>query len=185
MRVLPIQSLGIQGCRPRPYGWAWRILVLVVGSFLVAWGCSTTGHAPDNAAVPADPPLSDANRRLAVGTLSAVEIRGQPMATVRETVESVHTEAGFSVAKKERDQLVFERAGTRQDRVVYGNWFREDVKIRFVVEFSQQGSQVIFVSCRSYIVRDAGTYAEDQQKLARRRVRQFAHLLTEVANRLN
>ncbi len=167
-----------------------RRLSNVIGSCLalagILWitGCAT-GHAPESAAQPADPPLSKANRRASYGTLSAVEIHGQSMVTVKETVESVHTEAGFTLARKERERLVFERMGTREDRVIYGNWFREDVKIRLVVEFDQQGSRIIFVHCRSYMVRDAGTFAEDQQKLSRRRVRQFSHLLTEVANRLN
>ncbi|MCC7376628.1 MAG: hypothetical protein IT581_18360 [Verrucomicrobiales bacterium] len=169
---------------------SWFRLSKAIGSGLavavLVWltGCAT-GHAPESAAQPSDPPLSAANRRAAYGTLSAVEIHGQSIVTVKETVESVHTEAGFTLAKKERERLVFERMGTRQDRVIYGNWFREDVKIRLVVEFDQQGSGVIFVHCRSFMVRDADTYAEDVQKLARRRVRQYAHLLTEVANRLN
>lgn len=165
-------------------------LLKAIGSGLaflgLVWltGCST-GDAPENAAQPSDPPLSEANRRAAFGALSAVEIHGQSMVTVKETVESVHTEAGFTLGKKERERLVFERMGNREDRVIYGNWFREDVKIRLVVEFNQQGNGVIFVLCRSYMVRDAGSYAEDEQRLARRRVRQYAHLLTEVANRLN
>lgn len=184
MNAAGARSIGVRQPRLPGAPWFVMLLALALGGFLMSSGCAT-GQAPESAAAPADPPLSEGNRRLAVGTLSAVEIRGQPMVTVRETVESVHTEAGFTLAKKDREQMVFERAGNRQDRVVYGSWFREDVKIRLIVEFTQQGGGVIFLTCRSYVVRDPGTYAEDQQKLARRRVRQFTHLLTEVANRLN
>jgi hypothetical protein len=43
---------------------------------------------------------------------------------------------------------------------------------------------VYLLRCFSFIARDAGTMAEDEQRLDRNQVRKYRHLLQEVAQRL-
>jgi len=127
--------------------------------------------------------LSKESQDLARGTLSAVEITGHGRATIEETVNSVFVAAGFEVSPA--GKLVFERPGSRADRAAYGTWFEQDVRIRMRVEILNQGRGRHLVLCRSYVVRGSGGSTEDEQKLARRRVREYEGLLTEVASRLN
>jgi len=160
------------------------VLMVLLG-LAGAWGCAS--RAPDPAeGVPLEaPPLSDENRRFTRGALSAVEVHGASFAAVYETVESVFTDAGLTVAGRERDRLVFERPADRRERGAYGNWSGGEVKIRLRTELYQQGNGVILVLCRSFVVREAGTYSEDEQPLARRHVEEYKGLLDEVAGRLN
>lgn len=129
--------------------------------------------------------MSEDNRALARGCLAATEIHGQPLVTVQETLESVFTAAGLAMYKRNADELGFERPATRRERGAYGSWYGTDVRVRLRVEIQRQGGGVHFLRCRSFVVRDAGTQAEDQQSLARRHVRNYEHLLDEVAARLN
>lgn len=151
-------------------------------------GCASSGKPKslaDEFEAEANPPLSDTNKELARGCLSAVEIHGQRLVTVQETVESVFTAAGLAVFKRNAEEIGFERLATRGERGGYGTWFGEDVRVRLRVEIQQQSGGVYFLRCRSFIARDAGSNAEDQQPLARRHVKKYEPLLDEVAARLN
>jgi len=168
-----------------------RSIVSLVAMALVAWaaigcgGTSRTRSAASGAGEEGSGGLSEDNRALARGCLAATEIHGQPLVTVQETVESVFTAAGLAMYKRNADEIGFERPATRRERGAYGSWYGTDIRVRLRVEIQRQGGGVHFLRCRSFIVRDAGTQAEDQQSLARRHVRNYEHLLDEVATRLN
>lgn len=159
-----------------------RLLGAPLVSLLVA-GCA---HDPGTAADRGEPGamLSPANRLQADGALSAVEIHGQSLETVRETVESVFTEAGLILVQRSTTHLVFDRLSSAGERAAYGDWFEGDTRVRFHVDLVQQQQQ-IFVKCRSVIARDANSFAPDEQPLSRRRVRKYEPLLRDVAQRLN
>lgn len=162
----------------------WRFALLSpVCAFLVA-GCATSSSPPGLAPLTA-PPVSEINRDLAKGALAAVEIHGQPPLTVRETVESVFTDAGLSLSQRRPDQLVFERPASRSERSAYGNWQGDDLRVRLRVEFIDLGPTFTFVRCHSFLVRDPNSAYQDEQPLSRRRVRQYEGLLIEVSHRLN
>lgn len=180
--------------RQQRWGPSWGGVGLLTA--LVVWlvaGCAGPGGSSNvsDAGATADdetPPvpglvLSEESRELARGALSAVEITGHGLATIEETVNSVFVAAGFEVSPA--GKLVFERPGSRADRVAYGTWFEQDVRIRMRVEILNQGRGRHLVLCRSFVVRGSGGSTEDEQKLARRRVREYEGLLTEVASRLN
>ena len=87
-------------------------------------GCASSGKPKslaDEFEAEANPPLSDTNKELARGCLSAVEIHGQRLVTVQETVESVFTAAGLAVFKRNAEEIGFERLATRGER---GKFFR-------------------------------------------------------------
>jgi len=98
---------------------------------------------------------------------------------------AVFTAAGLAVHRRSPDEMVFERPATRGERGAYGTWFGEDVRVRLRVDFQLQNHGVYLLRCRCFIARDAGTHAEDEQSLARRRVRKYAGLLDQVSKRLN
>lgn len=129
--------------------------------------------------------VSVQNQDLVRGALAAVEIQGQSLATVMDTTESVFTEGGFTVASRKPDQRTFERPAGRSEVAAYGNWQGMEVRIRLRVDYYEQSSGRILAICRSFVAREAGTMAEDEQPLRRRRVREYEPLLHEVANRLN
>lgn len=151
---------------------------------LVLAGCA---HDPGSTAQHGDPGagLSPANRLQAEGALAAVEIHGQTLDTVRETVESVFTEAGLVLVQRSPTHLVFDRLSSMGERAAYGDWFEGDTRVRFHVDLVRQDQQQIFVKCRSVIARDANSFAPDEQPLSRRRVRKYEPLLRDVAQRLN
>jgi len=163
-------------------------MVHLAAACLLAGGCAAAPRQPSVAAEleAADPGrLSEANQSLARGCLSAVEIHGHRLITIQETVESVFTAAGLAVHRRSTDEMVFERPATRGERGAYGTWFGEDVRVRLRVDFQLQNHGVYLLRCRCFIARDAGTHAEDEQSLARRRVRKYAGLLDQVSKRLN
>jgi hypothetical protein len=158
--------------------------MLLVFAVLSGGGCAGTSREPDLSGTE-PPPLSEDNRYLSRGTLEAVEIRGHPRATVMETVESVATAAGLARVRSDAKKVTFERPATRSEQAAYGNWMGEDVRFRLCVECVLQGTDRFLVQSRCYVVREAGSYAEDEQSLARRKARGYEHLLAEVWRRLN
>ncbi len=161
--------------------------LLVVFLALVSWtvsGCSSGKSERDADLIP-KPVLSESNQRIARGCLSAVEIHGQKEVTVRETVESVFTEAGFKVGVRKPEFIAFDRVANRSLVVAYGNWNGMEVRARLKVEIIPQSDGQYLLVCRSFVVREAGSMSEDEQPLARRRLREYEHLLYEVGNRLN
>ena len=159
-----------------------RVLVLA-GSLAGLSACSSTDGAGD--ATGSRETISIQDRDNARGSLSAVKIAGHPRQTVRDTVDSVFTEAGFRRGKSSGDQLVFERPASRGQRAAYGNWMGDEVIVRLKVDLVLQGRDLYFVTCRCFVVREGGSMAEDEQALARRRMREFQPLLEEVSKRLN
>ncbi len=164
-------------------------LAAVLSLAVLPWmsgGCasSDTGTSLEEE-ISTTPQLSEENKDMARGFLSAVEIHGQPLVTVQETLESVFIGAGLALLKRSSEEVTFERPATRRERGAYGSWFGEDARVRLRVEIFQQPERVIFLRCRSHIARDAGTNAEDQQTLGRRHVRNYEGLLDEVSARLN
>lgn len=166
-------------------GWWAEVMVLfALYSLLIGTGCASR---PNDRGVEDDPnlALSEENQSLARGCLSAVEIRGQSLVTVQETIESVFTGAGLGMTRRTEGELVFERPATRKELGAYGTWFGEEVRVRLRVTIQPQSGGIQFLRCRSYIARDSGTSAEDEQPLARRHVRKYEPLLAEVSARLN
>lgn len=167
-------------------GFRWATLVLLAAGLGLSGGCaSSKPKSAEEQSKTGKQALSAENRELARGCLSAVEIRGHSLVTVQETTESVFTGSGLAVVQRNQDAIVFERPATRKEKGAYGTWFGEDVRVRLRVEFQNQSGGVFFLRCRSFIARDAGTHAEDQQALARRHVRNYEGLLDEVSSRLN
>lgn len=161
-----------------------RVLCIAfAGSLAVCSSCTSTDEVGD-ASVSRET-ITTQDREHARGSLSAVKISGHGRQTVRDTVDSVFTEAGFRRGKSAGDQLVFERPATRGQRAAYGNWMGDDVIVRVKVDVVLQGRELYFVTCRCFVVREGGSMAEDEQALARRRMREFQPLLEEVSKRLN
>lgn len=161
----------------------WVLLArLAAGLLLGSLGaCSSSPRASSDARAA----VSEKNRELTRGALTAVEIHGQPLETVMETTEGVFTDAGFSVSSRRPGELAFDRAATAGQVAAYGNWQGMEVRIRLRVRFLEYSSGHVLAVCRSYVAREAGTPSEDEQPLGRARVRRYEALLHEVANRLN
>lgn len=159
--------------------WRFGLAGMLVAGFLA--GCTSSPGTSSRDEFP----LSESNRELARRSLAAVEIRGQPLITVAETVESVFTQNGFMLLGRTAELLTFERPATRAQSAAYGSWSGGDVRVRLKVEVYPQGTRVYLLCCRAYIAREAGSASEDEQPLARRKVREYEDFLFEVARRLN
>lgn len=158
----------------------------LVLSALLAGGCAGQGAAQstEQDGFP-KPELSQSNELFAKGSLAAVEIRGQKDVTVRETLESVYTGAGFKVAGRKGGFVSFDIPPSRKVLAAYGNWNGMEVRVRMKVEVIPQNGGVFLLVCHSFVVREPGSMSEDEQPLARRHVRDYEKLLYEVGNRLN
>lgn len=178
----PIPS-GAQDTRSAVGVHVWLVQA-TLGFLLLVSGCASSKDADEGAAEPR-PALSEQNAKIARGSLAAVEINGASEAAVTETVESVFTQAGFRINARRPEEIVFDRSADRRESRAYGNWMGTEVRIRMNVEIIPQNSGRYLVICRSFVACDAGTMGEDEQPLARRRVRDYEPLLYEVANRLN
>ncbi len=149
-------------------------------------GCASKSPKPEPTLAEQDwAELSKGNQALASGTLATVGVQGETLGTVRETVESVFTAAGFAVAAGLPELMVFERPATRRQIATYGSWGGVEVRTRLKVEITPQSGDFYLLRCRSYIVREPGSPSEDEQSLARRHVREYEGLLHEVASRLH
>lgn len=168
---------------PRGGGADFLMRALVTVLLIALAGC----RSPEPASAPetGDATVSKANQHLARGSLEAVEIRSQDRETIRETVESVFTSAGLTVAARTLEEVVFERPASRRERAAYGTWHGDEVRVRLRVELVELGFESYLVRSHSFIIRDAGGFSQDEQPLSRARVRDYSHLLNEVATRLN
>lgn len=161
--------------------------VVVAALIFAAWaggGCASPASKPKVLGAE-PPPLSEHNRYLASGALEAVEIHEQSSATLMETVESVVTAAGLACVRRDAQTLTFERPATQSEKAAYGNWTGGEVRFRLRVECTSQGRDRFLVRSWCFVVRDAGSYAEDEQALARRKAQNYQQLLAEVWRRLN
>jgi hypothetical protein len=158
--------------------------MLLAFAALSGGGCASPSPEPGVSGIE-PPPLSEASHELSRGALEAVEIHGHPRATVMDTVDSVATAAGLVRVRRDAQTMIFERPGTRSEQAAYGNWMGDEVRFRLRVECILQGHDRFLVESRCYVVRDAGSYGEDAQSLARRKARTYNRLLAEVWRRLN
>lgn len=172
---------------PGPRGWVRGAAVLVSAlalAVLSGSGCASNADS-EGASARSGAPITSADREQARGSLSAIKISGHSRTTVRDTVDSVFTGAGLRRGKSTGDQLVFERPASRGQRAAYGNWMGDEVVVRLKVDVTLQGRDLYLITCRCFVVREGGSMAEDEQPLARRRMREFQPLLEEVGKRLN
>jgi hypothetical protein len=138
---------------------------LGIGCAVLSCGCQSAGK-PESA------------------SFASVEIRGRNAAQIHETTVTVFGEHGYDCPSG-GSALVFEKEGTRTDQVAYGGWMDEGrVKVRVRAEIVWLNSSTERLQCKAWMVRNAGSFFEDQKKLTSLSSGPFKKILNQIAQRL-
>ena len=115
---------------------------------------------------------------------AGIIIANHTMDEIRTAAITVFTEHFYHVKVSGPDILVFEKAGSTMDNVLYGDW-GPSVTLRVKLYITSASSVSYQVTAQAYMVREAGdTRIEDEQRLTKLRRGPYQKLLEEVKARL-
>ena len=148
--------------------WFWIVLLAVCG--WSGWGC----HTPQG-------PGS--------GSLASVEIKGQTLIEVAQATSEVFRAAGYTTipsSSKYETKLLFEKAGTKADALLYSGWSGGEVWYRTKITFVSLTPETQLIKCDAYRVLDRNDpHFEEEKKLSWSKKGVFQDLLNQVKARLN
>ena len=119
-------------------------------------------------------------------SFASVEFKWRTPQQIREAAISVFQEDGYSVQAAGPSDLVFQKEGSRANKVAYGNWVGgPPVYVRVKTAIVPVSEGVYRLQCNAYMVRDANdSHMQDEVKLANIRSGPYQSLLNKVAKRL-
>ena len=84
-----------------------------------------------------------------------VEISNMTTENISAAAKNVFIKDGYTVVKQEPDVIVFEKPGSRMDDIKYGGPLNEDgVWVKAVLNISEKGNGIHWVSCDAYMVKN-------------------------------
>ena len=120
------------------------------------------------------------------GSHAGVTIKGHDVTDVVLTTRDVFVEHGYTLSKAEPDRMIFERPGTKGDQLKYGSFGSPGVVIRVKVDIEEVGTEMFFLRCNVYAVRDAGdSVLEDESKIMMLSTKKYREIMDEIAAKLN
>jgi len=143
-----------------------RVVPILAAVVLLAAGCRTS--------------------RPASASFASVEISGKSKEEILTATVAVFTADGYHAMYNVRDELLFEKEGTRGDEIAHGGWIADTgVRKRVRAEVVSPAPNEYRLQCHAYIVRHPGdSVFEDEVRLKNVRARPYQKLLDEVAARL-
>jgi hypothetical protein len=117
-------------------------------------------------------------------SFASVVIENHTMDEIRKAAIAVFTGHFYHTRVSGPDILVFEKAGSTMDNVLYGGW-SPDVTLRVKLYITSASSVSYQLSAQAFMVREAGdTRIEDEQRLTKLRRGPYQKLLEEIKARL-
>ena len=116
---------------------------------------------------------------------AAVEIKGHSATEIQDTTVAVFAENGFTLRTNTPVLMLFDRAATGGEKVKYGDWFNDGMKMQVKVRLQNQAAQTYLLRADVYSVQDPN----DQNFREEKRLMMFSSssyqkLLDDVAYRL-
>lgn len=119
------------------------------------------------------------------GSLASVFITNSTRAAISDVTFNVFRENGFMLKTSTRGDMVFERAGTKWDKLAYGGWF-ESIWIRARMAIAAYDVGVFRLSCKVYRVDGRGDLSMGDEKLvSRANAEYYQGLLNQVRSRID
>lgn len=119
----------------------------------------------------------------ASASFASVVITGKSSAEIRATAASVFAGDGYIATFSTDDAMVFEKEGTRANKIAHGGWIEETgvrERVRAKIIFLAPGQYRL--QCQAYMVRHADDpFLQDEVRLKNIRARPYQKLLNEVA----
>ena len=121
------------------------------------------------------------------GNFAWVQVQGHTAEQIRAATVVVFQQGGYTPVNVERPEMVFEKQGSKWDRIAYGSWIDDSsVWIRVRVSIVPLSDGIFRLQCQAFKVRDKGDAAfEEQVQLKNNRSKPYQALLDEVLGRLN
>ena len=122
----------------------------------------------------------------ASGTFAAVRIQGHTSEQIRAATVVVFQQDGYTAVDVHRAEMVFEKPGSRWDRIAHGSWIDEaPVAVRVRVSVVPVSDGAFDLRCQAFRVRHTGEAVfEEQVPLKADQNKEFQDLLDKVPGRL-
>lgn len=106
------------------------------------------------------------NDNPAPNALASVVITNQPVSAIMQATATVFANHAFTGGQSGPHQFTYQRLGSRVDNIEYASYvFNESVTIQIVVKIQRMNATSTMVSCRAWLVEDAGdpVFADSHQ----------------------
>ncbi len=122
----------------------------------------------------------------ASASFASVQISGHTPQEIRAATLSVFQQDGFMPVGVEGFDLVFEKEGSKWDRIAYGNWLDDNaVWLRVRVSLVPASPGAYRLQCQAFKVRDKGDKVfEEEVRLRSNHSKPYQALLDKVMGRL-
>ena len=119
-------------------------------------------------------------------SFASVVIKGRMGAETRAATVAVFQEDGYTPLGVGMTEFVFQKEGSKMNKVAYGNWVGGPaVYVRVKVQLVVVSPGVDRLQCKAYMVRNQGdSFFEEDIKLSNVHRRPYQDLLNQVAKRL-
>ena len=120
-------------------------------------------------------------------SFASVRIQGHTAEQIRAATVVVFQQDGYTAVNVPRPEMVFEKEGSRWDRIAYGS-FADDaaVWVRVKVSVAPLSDGAYRLQCQAFKVRDKGDRAFEQEvRLRNNRSKPYQTLLDKVLRQVN
>ena len=119
------------------------------------------------------------------GAFASVQIPGHTPEQVRGAALLEFEYDGYVPVEVKRDEMVFEKEGTRWDQIAYGGWIDNRVWVRVNVWVVPLSGGLCQLQCQAFKVRDKGNpIGEEPVRLRSSQNKPYQAVLDKVAARL-
>jgi len=117
---------------------------------------------------------------------ASVQIQGHTAEQIRAATVVVFQQDGYTAVDAPRTEMVFEKEGSRWDRIAYGSWVDEaSVWLRVRVSMVPISADTFRLQCQAYKVRDKGdALSEHQVRIMNNHSKPYQALLDKVLGQL-
>jgi len=119
-------------------------------------------------------------------SFASVRIQGSTPEEIRDATVAVFKQDGYQAVRTVPPDLVFEKEGSRWDRIAYGSWVDDaPVAIRVKASIVPLSEGAFRLQCTAYMVRSKGDPVfEDEVRLRNNHSKPYQALLDKVLGRL-
>ena len=140
-------------------------LFLAVSSLLLVTGCQSSKPGSSSHAT--------------------VEIKGHSATEIQNTTVAVFAESGFTLRTNTPVMMLFDRVATTGEKVKYGDWFNDGMKMQIKVKLQSQPEQKYLLRADVYSVQDANDPSfREEKRLMLFSSKTYQKMLDDVAYRL-